>query len=308
MSKVTVVGAGAVGATCAETIARRELCNEVVMLDIKEGVSEGKSIDMFQVAPIGLFDTRLNGSTNDYAKTAGSDVVVITSGVPRKGDMSRSDLFAINADIVKNVVQNIVKHSPNAILIIVSNPMDTMTYLTHKVAGLPANRVIGMGGILDSARYKALIANELNCSPKDIQAQLIGAHGDTMVPLPRFTTVSGIPLTHLLSEVKITEIIEGTRNGGKKITMLLGTSAWYAPGAAAAQMVESIMRDQKRIFPCCVMLDGQYGQKDICLGNPVVLGKGGVEKIIELKLDDAEKAVYTKSADAVRADNALIKV
>jgi malate dehydrogenase len=306
MSKVTVVGAGAVGATCADVVARREVANEVVLLDIKEGLSEGKALDLFQVAPIELFDSRLVGSTNDYAKTAGSDVVVITSGLPRKPGMSRDDLIGTNANIVKSVTENIAKHSPNAIIIIVSNPLDTMTYHAFKVSKFPAERVFGMAGILDTARYRAFLAMELNCSPKDIQAMLLGGHGDTMVPLPRYTTVSGIPVSEMIGEARLNEIIERTKVGGGEITKLLGTSAWYAPGAAAAQMVEAILRDQKRIFPVCAQLTGQYKLNDIAVGVPVVLGRKGIEKIIELKLNPSEMELLNKSAAAVRDMNNVL--
>ena len=307
MSKVTVVGAGAVGATCADAVARKELANEVVLLDIKENLAEGKALDLFQCAPIELFDSRLIGSTSDYAKTAGSDVVVITSGLPRKPGMSRDDLINTNAEIVKNVTLKILEHSPKAIVIIVSNPLDTMTFHAKRVGNLPQNRVIGMAGILDTARYRAFLAMELNLSPKDIQAMLMGGHGDTMVPLPRLTTISGIPLTEFgLSQERINAIVERTKMGGGELTKLLGTSAWYAPGLASAQMVEAIMRDQKRVFPCCTYLNGEYGLKDICVGVPVVLGKDGVEKVIELHLTDDEKALLNASADAVRAMNEVL--
>ncbi len=307
MSKVTVVGAGAVGATCADVVARRELANEVVLLDIKEGLAEGKALDLWQVSPIELYDSRLGGSTNDYAKTAGSDVVVITSGMPRKPGMSRDDLISVNAGIVKTVTENVMKHSPKAIVIVVSNPLDTMTYHALKVAGAKANQVFGMAGILDTARYRAFLATELGVSPKDIQAMLLGGHGDTMVPLPRYTTVSGIPVSEMIAPDRLNAIIERTKVGGGEITKLIGTSAWYAPGAAAAQMVEAILRDQKRVFPCCVLLEGQYGLKDICVGVPVILGKGGVEKVIELKLTADETALLHGSAKAVGEMNAVLK-
>ena len=307
MSKVTVVGAGAVGATCADVVARREVANEVVLLDIKENLAEGKALDLWQVSPIEGFDSRLSGSTNDYAKTAGSDVVVITSGLPRKPGMSRDDLISVNAGIVKTVTENVVKHSPNAIIIIVSNPLDTMTYHALKISGKKSNQVFGMAGILDTARYRAFLATELNVSPKDIQAMLLGGHGDTMVPLPRYTTVSGIPVSELIAADKLGAIIERTKGGGGEITKLLGTSAWYAPGAAAAQMVEAILRDQKRVFPCCVGLDGQYGLSDICVGVPVVLGRSGVEKVIELQLTADETALLHGSAKAVGEMNAVLK-
>ena len=298
--KVTVVGAGNVGATCADAIARWELSNEVVLLDIKEGFAEGKALDIWQTSPINLFDTRPVGSTNDYGKTAGSDVVVITSGLPRKPGMSRDDLIATNAAIVKSVTENVVKASPEAIIIVVSNPLDVMTYCAYLTSKFPSQRVFGMAGILDTARYRAFLAEELNVSPKDIQAVLMGGHGDTMVPLPRYTTVGGIPVTELISEEKLDAIVERTKKGGGEIVNLLGTSAWYAPGTAAAQMVEAIVRDQKRVFPVCAWLEGQYGLKDIYLGVPVVLGCQGIERIIELQLNDEEKALLQDSAKAVR--------
>ncbi|MEJ6616059.1 MAG: malate dehydrogenase [Crocinitomicaceae bacterium] len=298
--KVTVVGAGNVGATCADVLAQREIANEIVLLDIKEGFAEGKALDIWQTSPIKLYDSRTIGSTNDYSKTADSDVVVITSGLPRKPGMSRDDLIATNAGIVKMVTENIVKYSPNAKIICVSNPLDVMTYCTYLNAKFDRTKVFGMAGVLDTARYRAFLATELNVSPKDIQAVLMGGHGDTMVPLPRYTTVAGIPVTELISEEKLNEIIERTKFGGGEIVKLLGTSAWYAPGAAAAQMVEAIVRDQKRVFPVCAMLDGEYGMKNIFLGVPVVLGKNGIERIIELDLNDAEKALLTESAEAVK--------
>jgi len=298
--KVTVVGAGNVGATCADVLAHREIANEIVLLDIKEGFAEGKALDIWQSAPIGLYDSRTIGSTNDYSKTANSEVVVITSGLPRKPGMSRDDLIATNAGIVKSVNENVIKYSPNAKIIIVSNPLDVMTYCAYLSAKVDSKNVFGMAGVLDTARYRAFLAEELNISPKDIQAVLMGGHGDTMVPLPRYTTVAGIPVTELISTEKLNEIIERTKFGGGEIVKLLGTSAWYAPGAAAAQMVEAIVRDQKRIFPVCAMLNGEYGMKDIFLGVPVILGKGGIEKIIELDLNAEEKALLDESAVAVR--------
>lgn len=298
--KVTVVGAGNVGATCANVIAHKELANEVVLLDIKEGVAEGKSLDMWQTAPINLYDTRTVGSTNDYAKTADSEVVVITSGLPRKPGMSRDDLIATNAGIVKSVTENIIKYSPNAIIIVVSNPLDVMTYCAYLTAKVDSSKVFGMAGILDTARYRAFLAEALNVSPKDIQAVLMGGHGDTMVPLPRYTTVGGIPVTELIDEEKLNAIVERTKKGGGELVNLMGTSAWYAPGAAAAQMVEAIVRDQKRIFPCCAWLSGEYGLDSIYLGVPVKLGKNGIEEIIELKLNEDEKALLNQSAEAVR--------
>lgn len=293
--KVTVVGAGNVGATCADVLAYREIANEVVLLDIKEGVAEGKALDIWQTSPINLYDTRTIGSTNDYTKTAGSDVVVITSGLPRKPGMSRDDLISTNAGIVKMVTENVVKHSPDAILIIVSNPLDVMTYQAHISSKFPRTRVIGMAGILDTARYRAFLAEELNVSPKDIQAVLMGGHGDTMVPLPRYTTVAGIPVTELVEADKLDAIIERTKFGGGELVKLMGTSAWYAPGAAAAQMVEAIVRDQRRVFPVCIKLEGEYGIDDCYLGVPVILGKNGVEKVIELDLNKDEKELLATS-------------
>lgn len=298
--KVTVVGAGNVGATCANVIAHKELVNEVVLLDIKEGTAEGKSLDIWQTAPINLYDTRVKGSTNDYAATANSDVVVITSGLPRKPGMSRDDLIATNAGIVKSVTENIVKYSPNTIIIVVSNPLDVMTYCSFLTSGLDSKKVFGMAGILDTARYRAFLAEALNCSPKDIQAILMGGHGDTMVPLPRYTTVSGIPVTELIAADKLEAIVQRTKVGGGELVNLMGTSAWYAPGAAAAQMVEAIVRDQKRIYPVCAWLQGEYGMKDIYLGVPVKLGKNGIEEIIELQLNPAEKALLQGSSVAVK--------
>ena len=298
--KITVVGAGNVGATCADIIAQKELANEVVLLDIKENLAEGKALDMWQTSPINLYDTKVTGSTNNYSKTANSDVVVITSGLPRKPGMSRDDLISINAGIVKTVTENVVKYSPNAIIIVVSNPLDVMTYVAYLTSKFNSNKVFGMAGILDTARYSAFLATELNCSPKDIKAILMGGHGDTMVPLPRYTSVGGIPVTELIEKTKLDAIIERTKKGGGEIVNLLGTSAWYAPGAAAAQMVEAIVRDQKRIFPVCAWLTGQYGLKDIYLGVPVVLGKNGIEKVIELKLNNEEMNLLQASAKSVK--------
>lgn len=298
--KVTVIGAGNVGSTCANVIAHKELVNEVVLLDIKEGVAEGKSLDMWQTAAINSFDTRITGSTNDYSKTAGSAVVVITSGLPRKPGMSRDDLIATNAGIVKTVTEQVAKYSPDAIIIVVSNPLDVMTYCAFLAAHFKPEKVFGMAGILDTARYRAFIADELGCSPKDIQAVLMGGHGDTMVPLPRYTTVAGIPVTELISAERLEAIVERTKKGGGELVNLMGTSAWYAPGAAAAQMVEAIIKDQKRIFPVCAWLQGEYGEKDVYLGVPVMLGKNGIEKIIELKLNAEEKKLLSDSAVAVR--------
>lgn len=298
--KITVVGAGNVGATCANVIAHKELANEVVLVDIKEGLAEGKALDMWQTAPINLYDSRITGSTNDYSKTAGSEVVVITSGLPRKPGMSRDDLIATNAGIVKTVTENIIKHSPNAIIIVVSNPLDVMTYCAYLTAKIDSSKVFGMAGILDTARYRAFLAEALNVSPKDIQAVLMGGHGDTMVPLPRYTTVGGIPVTELIDADKLEAIVDRTKKGGGELVNLMGTSAWYAPGAAAAQMVEAIVRDQKRIFPVCALLNGEYGMKNIYLGVPVKLGKNGIEEIIELKLDEAEMNLLKESAAAVK--------
>ncbi|MEZ4807581.1 MAG: malate dehydrogenase [Flavobacteriales bacterium] len=298
--KVTVVGAGNVGATCADAVARWELANEVVLLDIKEGFAEGKALDVWQTAPIALFDSRMTGSTNDYSKTAGSDVVVITSGLPRKPGMSRDDLIATNANIVKSVTENVIKHSPDCIIIVVSNPLDVMTYCAFLNSKFPAQRVFGMAGILDTARYRAFLATELGVSPKDIQAVLMGGHGDTMVPLPRYTTVGGIPVTELIDKEKLDAIVERTKKGGGEIVNLLGTSAWYAPGTAAAQMVEAIVRDQKRVFPVCAWLQGEYGLNDVYLGVPVILGRNGIEKIIELKLTKEEMELTHASAKAVK--------
>lgn len=297
--KVTVVGAGNVGATCADVLAYREIANEIVILDIKEGVAEGKALDIFQKSPITQYDSRTVGVTNDYSRTADSDVVVITSGLPRKPGMTRDDLIGVNAGIVKSVTENVVKYSPNAVIIIVSNPLDVMTYQAHLVSKFPRTKVIGMAGVLDTARYKAFLAEALNVSVKDIQAVLLGGHGDTMVPLPRYTTVGGIPVTELIDEEKLNAIVERTKVGGGELVKLMGTSAWYAPGAAAAQMVEAIVRDQKRVFPVCVKLDGEYGINDCYLGVPVVLGKNGVEKVIELKLSADEMALMQTSRQHV---------
>jgi malate dehydrogenase len=298
--KVTVVGAGNVGATCANVLAHKEVANEIVLLDIKEGYAEGKALDIWETSPINLYDSRMTGSTNDYSKTAGSEVVVITSGLPRKPGMSRDDLIATNAGIVKSVTEQVVKHSPDAKIVIVSNPLDVMTYAAYLTAKVDSSRVFGMAGVLDTARYRSFLATELNVSPKDIQAVLMGGHGDTMVPLPRYTTVAGIPVTEMISEEKLNAIIERTKKGGGEIVNLLGTSAWYAPGAAAAQMVEAIVKDQKRIFPVCAWLTGQYGLKDMYLGVPAKLGSKGIEQIIELDLNEQEKGHLYESANAVR--------
>ena len=306
MTKVTVVGAGNVGATCADVLAYREIAEEIVLIDIKEGVAEGKALDIWQKAPINVYDSRTVGSTNDYSKTAGSDVVVITSGLPRKPGMTRDDLIETNAGIVKSVTESVVKHSPDAIIIVVSNPLDVMTYQAHITSGLPKTKVIGMAGILDTARYRAFIAEELDISPKEIQAILMGGHGDTMVPLPRYTTVAGIPITELIDKEKLDAIIERTKFGGGELVKLMGTSAWYAPGSAAAQMVEAIIKNQKRVFPVCIKLDGEYGIDDCYLGVPVVLGKNGVEKVIELDLNDDEKQLLEVSRSHVKEVMAVL--
>ncbi len=298
--KVTVVGAGNVGATCADVLSEKEVCNEVILVDIKEGLSEGKALDIFQKAPINLYDTRTIGSTNNYELTKDSDVVVITSGLPRKPGMSRDDLIGTNAKIVESVTENIIKYSPNTIIIIVSNPLDVMTYQAQITSKFKRNKVMGMAGILDTARFRAFIAEELNISPKDIQALLLGGHGDTMVPLPRYTTVSGIPITEMIDKSKLDEIIERTKFGGGELVKLMGTSAWYAPGAAAAQMVESIVKNQKRIFPVCVKLEGEYGIDDCYLGVPVILGSNGIEKVIELKLNSEEQELLEESRKHVK--------
>ena len=305
--KITVVGAGAVGATTADNIIRRELAEEVVLLDIKEGVAEGKSLDMYQTAALLGFNTLPVGSTNDYEKTKGSDVVVITSGLPRKPGMTREELIGVNADIVKSVTQNVLKYSPKAILVIVSNPMDTMTYLAFREAGIPKKRIIGMGGALDSARFKTYLALEMGVTPNDIDGMVIGGHGDTtMIPLTRLATYNGIPVSRFLSEDKLSKIAADTMVGGATLTKLIGTSAWYAPGAATAFIVESIVRNQRRIVPCSVYLNGEYGQKDIFMGVPVVIGRNGWEKIINLRLSEKEKAAFAKSAEAVRAMNSVL--
>lgn len=305
--KVTVVGAGAVGATCADNIARKELVEELVLVDIKEGFAEGKALDIMQTSSLLGFDTRVIGVTNDYSKTAGSDVVVITSGIPRKPGMTREELIGTNARIVEEVSKNLLHHSPNAIIVVISNPMDTMTYLTLKATGLDKHRVIGMGGILDSSRFKTYLQHALNCSQNDLHAVVIGGHGDTtMIPLTRLATVNGTPVSNMLSEEQLKQIAADTMVGGATLTKLLGTSAWYAPGAAGAALVESIIRNEKKVFPCCVALDGEYGQKDICMGVPVVIGRNGWEKIIDYKLNATEQEAFNKSADAVRSMNQVL--
>ncbi len=306
--KITVVGAGAVGATCADNIARKELAEELVLLDIKEGLAEGKAQDMMQTATLLGFDTKITGSTNDYSKTAGSDVVVITSGIPRKPGMTREELIGTNAGIVRGVCENILKHSPDAIIIIISNPMDTMTYLALTATGLPKQRIIGMGGTLDSARFKYQLSQHLGCSPADLNALVVGGHGDTtMIPLIRFATWNSIPVTQYLSSEQQQQIVNDTMVGGATLTKLIGTSAWYAPGAAGAALVESIVRDEKKLFTCCVSLNGEYGQNDICLGVPVTIGRNGWEKILDFDLNAEEQAAFQKSADAVRSMNEVLK-
>jgi malate dehydrogenase len=305
--KITVVGAGAVGATCADNIARKELAEELVLLDIKEGFAEGKAIDMMQTAALVGFDTKVTGVTNDYSKTAGSAVVVITSGLPRKPGMTREELIGINAGIVKGVAENILQFSPDAIIVVVSNPMDTMTYLALKSLGLPKNRIIGMGGTLDSARFKYYLSVALNCSANDLQGFVIGGHGDTtMIPLTRFATYQSLPVSELLDQDTLDKVAAATMVGGATLTGLLGTSAWYAPGAAVGALVESIVRNEKKLFTCCVALEGEYGQNDICLGVPVVVGKDGWETIIDYKLNETEQAAFNKSADAVRSMNNVL--
>ncbi len=298
--KVSVIGAGHVGATVANVIAEKDIVNEVVILDIVENQSEGKALDMWESSPVQMFDTRITGSTNDYSKTAGSEVVVITSGKPRSPGMSRDDLIGTNAAIVKSVTENVIKYSPDAIIIVVTNPLDVLSYAAHLASKKDTSKVFGMAGVLDTARYRSFIAQELNVSPKDIQALLMGGHGDSMVPLPRYTTIGGIPVTQLMSRDKLDAIVKRTQGGGGEIVKLLGTSAWYAPGAAIAQMVEAIVKDQKRVLPVCAYLKGEYGLKDIYIGVPVKLGKDGIEEIIEVELDDKERELLNASAKAVR--------
>jgi len=305
--KVTVVGAGAVGASCAEYIAIKNFASEVVLVDIKEGFAEGKAMDLMQCANLNGFDTKIVGSTNDYSKTAGSDVAVITSGIPRKPGMTREELIGINAGIVKEVAANLIKHSPNVILVVVSNPMDTMAYLTHKATGLPKNRIIGMGGALDSARFKYRLSEALGCPASDVDGMVIAAHSDTgMVPLISKATRNGMPVSNFLTEERMQKVVEDTKVGGATLTGLLGTSAWYAPGAAVSEIVRAIAQDSKKMIPCSVMLEGEYGQSDICLGVPCILGKNGIEEIVSIELSDAEKANIEESAKAVRNVNALL--
>ncbi|WP_271424338.1 malate dehydrogenase [Aequorivita sinensis] len=306
--KVTVVGAGAVGASCAEYIAIKDFASEVVLLDIKEGFAEGKAMDLMQTASLNGFDTKITGVTSDYSKTAGSDICVITSGIPRKPGMTREELIGINAGIVKEVSSNLVKHSPDTIIIVVSNPMDSMAYLVHKTSGLPKNRIIGMGGALDSARFKYRLAEALGAPISDVDGMVIGGHSDTgMVPLTRLATRNSVPVSKFISEERLNQVKEDTKVGGATLTKLLGTSAWYAPGAAVSALVQAIACDQKKMFPCSVMLDGQYGLKDICIGAPVILGRNGVEEIVEIELNDAEKAHIQESAAGVRKTNDLLE-
>lgn len=300
MKKITVIGAGNVGATCANVIAHKDLAREVVIVDIKEGLAEGKALDIWQTSSINNFNTRVTGVTNNYLKTKGSGVIVITSGLPRKPGMSRDDLIKTNAGIVKDVTEKAIKYSPDAIVIVVSNPLDVMTYAAYKTASKASNKVFGMAGILDTGRYRAFIADALNVSPKDIHSLLLGGHGDTMVPLPRYTSISGIPITELLAQEEIDKIVDRTKKGGGELVNLMGTSAWYAPGAAAAQMVEAIVDDERRVFPVCALLQGEYGLKDIYLGVPVILGKNGIEEIIEIQLNKSEKKMLEVSANSVK--------
>ena len=306
--KVTVVGAGAVGASCAEYIALKNFASEVVLVDIKEGFAEGKAMDLMQTASLNGFDTRIKGVTNDYSQTAGSDVAVITSGIPRKPGMTREELIGTNANIVKSVVEQLVKYSPNVIVIIVSNPMDTMAYLAHKATKLPKNRIIGMGGALDSARFRYRLAEALNSPISDVDGMVIAAHSDSgMLPLTRLATYRGVPVSQFLSEERLAQVSEDTKVGGATLTKLLGTSAWYAPGAAVSALVQAIACDQKKLFPCSVLLEGEYGQKDVSVGVPVIIGKDGVEKIVEIELNEAEKAKFNESTQAVREVNKALE-
>lgn len=307
--KVTIVGAGAVGASCAEYIAIKDFAAEVVLLDIKEGVAEGKAMDLMQTASLNGFDTKITGTTNDYSKTAGSDIAVITSGIPRKPGMTREELIGINAGIVKEVSNNLLKHSPDAILIVVSNPMDTMTYLVHKSTNLPKNRIIGMGGALDSARFKYRLAEALEAPISDVDGMVIGGHSDTgMVPLTRHATRNSVKVSEFLSEDRLQQVAEDTKVGGATLTKLLGTSAWYAPGAAVSALVQAIACDQKKMFPCSAMLEGEYGLEDLCIGVPVILGRNGIEKIVSIDLDEAEQNKMKESAEGVKKTNGLLDV
>ena len=306
--KVTVVGAGAVGASCAEYIALKNFASEVVLIDIKEGFAEGKAMDLMQTASLNGFDTRIVGVTNDYSKTAGSDVAVITSGIPRKPGMTREELIGTNANIVKSVVEQLVKHSPNIIVIVVSNPMDTMAYLVHKATKLPKNHIIGMGGALDSARFKYRLAEALGSPISDVDGMVIAAHSDSgMLPLTRLASYRGVPVSEFLSAERLSQVAEDTKVGGATLTKLLGTSAWYAPGAAVSALVQAIACDQKNLFPCSVLLEGEYGQKDVCVGVPVIIGRDGVERIVEVKLNEAEKAKFNESTQAVREVNKALE-
>lgn len=305
--KVTVVGAGAVGASCAEYIAIKDFASEVVLIDIKEGFAEGKAMDLMQTASLNSFDTKITGTTNDYLKTASSDVAVITSGIPRKPGMTREELISTNASIVKSVAENLIKHSPEVIIIVVSNPMDTMTYLAHQAIGIPKNRIIGMGGALDSARFKYRLAEALGCPASDVDGMVIGGHSDTgMIPLTRLATRNSVPVSEFLSDDQMSDVKEETKVGGATLTKLLGTSAWYAPGAAVSAMVQAIGCDTQKMFPCSCLLDGEYGLSDICIGVPAIIGKNGIEKIVEINLDAAEKAKLEESAAAVRKTNGLL--
>ncbi len=307
--KITVVGAGAVGASCAEYIAIKDFASEVVLLDIKEGYAEGKAMDLMQTASLNSFDTKITGTTNDYSKTADSNIAVITSGIPRKPGMTREELIGINAGIVKDVATNILKHSPNVIIIVVSNPMDTMTYLVHKATGLPKNRILGMGGALDSARFKYRLAEAMNAPISDIDGMVIGGHSDTgMVPLINHATRNSVKVSEFLSEERMQEVVEATKVGGATLTKLLGTSAWYAPGAAVSAVVQAIACDQRKMFPCSVLLEGEYGLNDICIGVPVIVGKNGIEEIVEIALDEKEKAKMQESAVGVGNTNGLLDV
>lgn len=305
--KVTVVGAGAVGASCAEYIAMKDFASEVVLVDIKEGFAEGKAMDLMQTASLNGFDTKIVGSTNDYSPTANSDVAVITSGIPRKPGMTREELISTNAGIVKTVAENLIKESPNVIIIVVSNPMDTMTYLAHQALGLPKHRIIGMGGALDSARFKYRLAEATGAPISDIDGMVIGGHSDTgMIPLTRLATRNSVPVSKFISEERMEEVKQATKVGGATLTKLLGTSAWYAPGAAVASMVHAIATDSKKMFPCSCLLEGEYGLNDICIGVPALIGANGVEEIVEIELDEAEKAELQSSAEAVRKVNGLL--
>lgn len=307
--KVTIVGAGAVGASCAEYVAIKDFASEVVILDIKDGLAEGKAMDLMQTASLNGFDTRIKGSTNDYSTTANSDVAVITSGIPRKPGMTREELIGINAGIVKEVSANLIKHSPNVTIIVVSNPMDTMTYLVHKTTGLPKNKIIGMGGALDSARFKYRLSEALDCPTSDVDGMVIGGHSDTgMVPLTRLATRNSVPVSAFLTEERLNKVSEDTKVGGATLTKLLGTSAWYAPGAAVSGLVQAIACDQKKMFPCSAMLEGEYGLNDLCIGVPAIIGKDGLEKIVEIELNDKEKAKIKESAEGVKKTNGLLEL